>query len=200
MFETLLIWSDTLQRRRVPDVWHDQFIHVWHDSIMCATWLTHICDTTQSYGGHTSFDSTLPNGDEYNVGVCRWVSLSVWVRECGCKCVCVFVWVYIKRLFRMATGWRYMCVCLCVCVCVWEREKEKQRERGWESEGLREKKRESVCVCVCFCVCVCVFACVCVCVCSCACMCIYSDTHESCMSHLYTGRICSGATSWFRPP
>jgi len=47
-------------------VWHDSLIcvtwlihmtlwHVWHDPLICVTWLIHICDMTHSHTRHDSF-------------------------------------------------------------------------------------------------------------------------------------------------
>ena len=36
-----------------PYVW--QYIHLWHDPFICATWLIDMCDTTLSYMWHDSF-------------------------------------------------------------------------------------------------------------------------------------------------
>jgi len=36
-------------------VWHESFMYVWHDSLICVTWLIHMCHMTHTYVWHDSF-------------------------------------------------------------------------------------------------------------------------------------------------
>jgi len=47
--------------------------YVWHDSVICMTWLIHVCDMTHTYVWHDSFICVT-----WNIHMCDMTHSSVW--------------------------------------------------------------------------------------------------------------------------
>ena len=103
--------------------------HVWHDSILCVTWLISMCDMTQSYARHNALVYVRMRVRVYvcvraHAWICVRVRACACVRVCARVCACVHVCVRVHVCMRVC-GCARVCLYVCVCifmmcfVCVW---------------------------------------------------------------------------------